>query len=207
MPYCDWIDRPVAWQFYSESACLHPTILRQKRNLNERLVPRSRKNSLSVCMWVKAGEQSPWIVRPPPCPAKCGRTVRCADFMLRHAYLPSHVDFFRTRAHASGCHRAAAQAQHAKTRGAAELSATPCISQWMCRLAGSSYEFVMGPAWNHWGHRSAIIGPDGEYIVEPDFGRAREESMTLDVTGHDRRAELFDFRPLRTGGRPAGEGD
>ncbi len=65
---------------------------------------------------------------------------------------------------------------------------------------------------------SAVIGPDGSYVVEPvydrpklviaelDLGRIREESMTLDVTGHYHRPELFDFRPLRTGRRPAGEG-
>jgi len=50
---------------------------------------------------------------------------------------------------------------------------------------------------------SAIIGPDGAYIVEPVYGReellvgeidldkAREEKMTLDVTGHYARPELF----------------
>jgi predicted amidohydrolase len=66
---------------------------------------------------------------------------------------------------------------------------------------------------------SAIIGPDGRYIVEPvydeprivlaelDLRRASEESMTLDVTGHYHRAELFDFRALRTGRRDAGEGE
>ena len=66
---------------------------------------------------------------------------------------------------------------------------------------------------------SAIIGPDGKYVVEPvydeprtlvaelDLGRTREESMTLDVTGHYHRPELFDFRPLRSGRRPAGEGE
>ncbi len=66
---------------------------------------------------------------------------------------------------------------------------------------------------------SAIIGPDGKYIVEPvfdeprivmaelDLRRASEESMTLDVTGHYHRPELFDFRALRTGRRDAGEGD
>ncbi len=55
---------------------------------------------------------------------------------------------------------------------------------------------------------SAIIGPDGEYVVEPvydqpcvltaelDLGRIREESMTLDVTGHYHRPELFEFRLL-----------
>ena len=65
---------------------------------------------------------------------------------------------------------------------------------------------------------SAIIGPDGKYIVEPvydepailtaelDLRRANEENMTLDVTGHYHRPELFDFKPLKTGRRPAGEG-
>lgn len=65
---------------------------------------------------------------------------------------------------------------------------------------------------------SAIIGPDGKYVVEPlydeprlivaelDLGRIREESMTLDVTGHYARTELFDFAPRRTGRRAAGEG-
>jgi predicted amidohydrolase len=60
---------------------------------------------------------------------------------------------------------------------------------------------------------SAIIGPDGRYLVEPvydeprvlvaelDLARIREESMTLDVTGHYHRAELFEFRPLPTGRR------
>lgn len=61
---------------------------------------------------------------------------------------------------------------------------------------------------------SAIIGPDGTYLVEPvydeprillaelDLDRSREETMTLDVTGHYHRPELFDFRPLRPGRRP-----
>ena len=65
---------------------------------------------------------------------------------------------------------------------------------------------------------SAIIGPDGKYIVEPiydapgillaelDLGRAREESMTLDVTGHYHRPELFRFGAVRSGSRFAGEG-
>ncbi|HLL83560.1 MAG TPA: carbon-nitrogen hydrolase family protein [Longimicrobium sp.] len=65
---------------------------------------------------------------------------------------------------------------------------------------------------------SAVIGPDGRYVVEPvydeprlivaelDLGRIREESMTLDVTGHYARTELFDFAPRRSGGRSAGEG-
>jgi predicted amidohydrolase len=65
---------------------------------------------------------------------------------------------------------------------------------------------------------SAVIGPDGRYLVEPvydeprlivaelDLGRIREESMTLDVTGHYARTELFDFAPRRSGRRSAGEG-
>jgi predicted amidohydrolase len=65
---------------------------------------------------------------------------------------------------------------------------------------------------------SAIIGPDGSYLVEPvydeprvltaelDLNRIREESMTLDVTGHYHRPELFEFRPVRSGRRHAGEG-
>ena len=79
-------------------------------------------------------------------------------------------------------------------------------------------ERVTGP--DQWVLRggSAIIGPDGRYLVDPvydtprlvmaelDLNRAREESMTLDVTGHYHRPELFNFQPLRTGRRPAGEG-
>lgn len=52
---------------------------------------------------------------------------------------------------------------------------------------------------------SAIIGPDGEYMVPPtydepctlmaelDLSRCRAESMTLDVTGHYHRPDLFEF--------------
>lgn len=78
---------------------------------------------------------------------------------------------------------------------------------------------VSGP--NQWLLRggSAIIGPDGRYVVEPvydraeiivaelDLRRTKEESMTLDVTGHYHRPELFDFGPLRTGKRDAGAGE
>jgi nitrilase len=65
---------------------------------------------------------------------------------------------------------------------------------------------------------SAIIAPDGAYIVPPvyetprtliaelDLDRTREERMTLDVTGHYHRPELFEFRALRPGRRNAGEG-
>ncbi len=64
---------------------------------------------------------------------------------------------------------------------------------------------------------SALIGPDGHYIAGPIYEEAtilmadldlrliNEESMTLDVTGHYHRPELFEFRPLRSGRRPAGE--
>jgi predicted amidohydrolase len=50
---------------------------------------------------------------------------------------------------------------------------------------------------------SAIVGPDGRYVVEPcfdrpelivsdiDIGRVREERMTLDVSGHYHRPELL----------------
>jgi predicted amidohydrolase len=65
---------------------------------------------------------------------------------------------------------------------------------------------------------SAIIGPDGRYVVEPvydrseiivaelDLRRTSEEAMTLDVTGHYHRPELFEFRPIRTGKRDSGAG-
>ena len=63
---------------------------------------------------------------------------------------------------------------------------------------------------------SAIIGPDGLYVREPvydepcvllaelDLGRIREESMTLDVSGHYHRPELFTFQTHRAGRRRAG---
>lgn len=76
-------------------------------------------------------------------------------------------------------------------------------------------ERVAGP--DQWVLRggSAVIGPDGAYLVEPvydeprilvaelDLGRTREETMTLDVTGHYHRPELFEFRRLRSGRRPS----
>lgn len=52
---------------------------------------------------------------------------------------------------------------------------------------------------------SAIIAPDGRYVHEPvfdapavlvadlDLGLTREESMTLDVTGHYSRPDVFAF--------------
>ena len=52
---------------------------------------------------------------------------------------------------------------------------------------------------------SCVIGPDGQYVAGPAFSseviilarinleRIREESLTLDVTGHFNRQDLFDF--------------
>ncbi len=57
---------------------------------------------------------------------------------------------------------------------------------------------------------SAIIGPDGSYVVPPcfdapavivadlDLGRVREESMTLDVGGHYHRPDCFSFEAIVT---------
>ena len=56
---------------------------------------------------------------------------------------------------------------------------------------------------------SAIIGPDGRYVVEPvydrpqllvadlDLGRVREERMSLDVTGHYHRPDLLQLAVTR----------
>ncbi len=53
---------------------------------------------------------------------------------------------------------------------------------------------------------SCVIGPDGQYVAGPAFcseviilakinlERIREESLTLDVTGHFNRLDVFDFR-------------
>ncbi|HET9986259.1 MAG TPA: carbon-nitrogen hydrolase family protein [Longimicrobiales bacterium] len=58
---------------------------------------------------------------------------------------------------------------------------------------------------------SAVIGPDGRYVVEPvydeprlivadlDLRRVREERMTLDVTGHYHRPDLLRFHVERGG--------
>ena len=56
---------------------------------------------------------------------------------------------------------------------------------------------------------SAVIAPDGEYLVEPVYGeeaivyadldlnRIIEEQMTLDVTGHYARDDIFTFEVNR----------
>ncbi len=66
-------------------------------------------------------------------------------------------------------------------------------------LGGDDSEFILNGG-------SAVIGPDGLYVAGPAFGseviilarinldRIREESLTLDVTGHFNRPDLFDFR-------------
>ena len=53
---------------------------------------------------------------------------------------------------------------------------------------------------------SAIIGPDGQYIVEPvfeqetivtaelDLNAVDREKMTLDVSGHYSRPDIFNFQ-------------
>jgi nitrilase len=72
-----------------------------------------------------------------------------------------------------------------------ELEVIPAVAQ-------SKSEFILGGG-------SAIIGPDGNYVAGPSFDaeviilarinleRNREESMTLDVTGHYNRPDLFEF--------------
>ena len=58
---------------------------------------------------------------------------------------------------------------------------------------------------------TSVIGPDGRYIVEPVFDEERivfadldlkaidRERMTLDVSGHYQRADLFDLSLRSTG--------
>ena len=65
---------------------------------------------------------------------------------------------------------------------------------------------------------SAVIGPDGQYVVPPvldeprvivatlDLGRRREEQMTLDVTGHYARPDVFRFDVVPGTRPPSGEG-
>ncbi|MGH9768444.1 MAG: carbon-nitrogen hydrolase family protein [Blastocatellia bacterium] len=64
--------------------------------------------------------------------------------------------------------------------------------------SGDDSEFILNGG-------SCIIGPDGQYVAGPAFcseviilarinlERIREESLTLDVTGHFNRPDLFDF--------------
>jgi len=72
-----------------------------------------------------------------------------------------------------------------------ELELTPAVAQ-------SNNEFILSGG-------SSIVGPDGQYVAGPSFDseviilarinleRIREESMTLDVTGHYNRPDLFSF--------------
>jgi nitrilase len=60
---------------------------------------------------------------------------------------------------------------------------------------------------------SAVIAPDGSYLAGPlydepgilvaelDYRRNREEAMTMDVTGHYQRREIFELAVRRTGAR------
>ena len=73
------------------------------------------------------------------------------------------------------------------------------------------------PSSDHWVMRggSAIIAPDGSYLAGPvydeptmlfadiDVGRVREERMTLDVTGHYHRPDVFAFSVARDTRRAA----
>ena len=64
---------------------------------------------------------------------------------------------------------------------------------------------------------SAIIGPDGEYMVPPlwdrpgvlvaelDLDRVRRESMTLDVSGHYSRPDCLSLSVHRTARRPVAD--
>ena len=72
-----------------------------------------------------------------------------------------------------------------------ELELAPAFAQ-------SNSEYVLSGG-------SSIVGPDGQYVAGPSFDseviilarinleRIREESMTLDVTGHYNRPDLFEF--------------
>jgi hypothetical protein len=66
---------------------------------------------------------------------------------------------------------------------------------------------------------SAVIGPDGLYVAGPTFGsevillarlhldRIREESLTLDVTGHFHRPDLLRFDSLPPGSQGEEDGE
>lgn len=64
---------------------------------------------------------------------------------------------------------------------------------------------------------SAVIAPDGSYVVEPVYGketlnmadietdRTVEESLTLDTGGHYSRPDLFELLIHRRGRKPTGK--
>jgi hypothetical protein len=66
---------------------------------------------------------------------------------------------------------------------------------------------------------SAVIGPDGLHVAGPTFGsevillarlhldRIREESLTLDVTGHFHRPDLLRFDSLPPGSQGEEDGE
>ena len=84
----------------------------------------------------------------------------------------------------------------------------PALEPHAGRLAAAGGEWVLRGG-------SAVIAPDGSYVVGPvfeqatllhaelDLSRVAEEAMTLDVTGHYHRPDCFRFGVLR-GGREAG---
>lgn len=79
----------------------------------------------------------------------------------------------------------------------------PAELEAVAELGPENEEFILNGG-------SSVIGPDGMYVAGPSFGseviilarinldRIREESLTLDVTGHFNRPDLFDFK-FRTG--------
>jgi predicted amidohydrolase len=103
-----------------------------------------------------------------------------------------HQEASRCYAFEARCHVVAAGQLMRASALPAELEPSPAAArdpdQWL--LAGGS----------------AIIAPDGSYLAGPlyeeegtlmaelDYGRNVEESMTLDVSGHYQRPELFEFR-------------
>jgi hypothetical protein len=78
-------------------------------------------------------------------------------------------------------------------------------------LAGGDDEFILDGG-------SCVIGPDGQYVAGPTFcseviilarinlQRIREESLTLDVTGHFNRPDLFSFHNKTGASRAAYSG-
>ena len=78
-------------------------------------------------------------------------------------------------------------------------------------VAGDDNEFILDGG-------SCVIGPDGQYVAGPTFcseviilarinlERIREESLTLDVTGHFNRPDLFSFHCKNGASRSAYSG-